>query len=299
MNDTEGTRLSSEGTSPFRFPDGSLKLIAGGAEDDEEEDEDTDEEDEETTDDNNEDDDEEEDDELAEAVNKRLAAEKAKWEEEGKREYERLRDEDSKRDKAKKDREDHETKLKTAFGDTVKDIRTKIKSFKIRAEDGQIMDVNLSDEFLEENLFKPLNVYNQSGLEAAGLQIKQELAHSALESLPDKAREEFEKNAEDKEWDEWLKLYGESYAPESSWYKAFKKQHDLELEAVKEAEYLRGFKKGQKSPAGSAPPSAKSKGGKKESVDKTTITGITKAKAAGLIDDKEFVTLWKKITNKF
>jgi hypothetical protein len=92
--------------------------------------------------------DEEEDDPVKDAIAKAIEKARLEWEQDGQKRFDDERQKAERTSKARKEREAHETNLKNSFGDTVKEIRGKIKTLKIRGENGNLMDVNLSDEFL-------------------------------------------------------------------------------------------------------------------------------------------------------
>lgn len=292
--DTEGTLGNSEATSPFRFPDGSLKFIAGGADDDDENDD-------EKTDDGTDDsedvtDSEDENDDIAQAVKAALDAEKERIRQELAEDFRKQREQEEEEETARREREDNESKLTNSFGDTVKEIRNNIKTIKIRDADNQIVDVTLDDNFLEETVFKPLQKYNQSGTEAQKVQVRRDLMKAASETIAEADRKDFRKRVANKEFDEVLKIHGETYAPSSDWAKNLIRKHEADLKAATEAAEARGFRKGQKAPPGSTTPGQT--GATKGKVDLTTAGGLARALNNGDITNEKFVELWGKVTGK-
>ena len=181
--------------------------------------------------------------------------------------------------------------LLSSFGDTVKEIRANVKQLRFFNAEGD--ETEIPDSILEEHIVKPLQRYNQYGVQAASAQVLTALGQAALDSLPEDAKAEFSKRARGKPVGEWLIHYAEALAPHTGWSKS--KAAELEA-AVKVAE-ARGFKRGKATPAGqpSGEESAGTGGTPKGSVDLKTQSGIARALHNGDIDTAKYLALRKEI----
>lgn len=182
--------------------------------------------------------------------------------------------------------------LLNSFGNTVREIRANVKQ--LRFYDADQNEVEISDDVLEEKIVKPLQRYNQTGVNAASTQVLTALSQAALESLPDDARTDFSKRARGKPIKNWLGEYAEVLAPHTNWARA----KDAEVEAAVKAAEARGFKRGKTVPSGQ-PSGEESKGnssgGGKRSNDRKTHTGLIHALQDGEINQLEFNTLWRDL----
>jgi hypothetical protein len=169
--------------------------------------------------------------------------------------------------------------LLQSFGETVKEVRTNLKD-----------SYDIDDEDFEKLIAQPLNRFNQSGVQAATLQALSNFRDAALIALPEDQQEAFLQRVHGKPIQEWLVTFAETYAPKSAHSARSKKEQDA---AIKAAE-ARGFNRGRQL-AGAPPSSDGAAGGGSQTVDLNSISGIIKAKAAGLMSDDEFNSRWREL----
>lgn len=225
------------------------------------------------------------------AVEAALSSERVKLAEEAQekanRELEKRRRDD---DRLREEGRQADT-LRQSFGLTVRQIRDNLKKVKVYDSD-TYKERSLTDEEIESLVIQPVQRYNLVSKQAASFEVLSSLTQAAISSLPEESREDFLDRATGKPIDEWLKLLADHMAPTTSWAKKTK----AELEAAAAAADARGYERGKKAPA--VPPAGadgKSVPSTGKKPDLKTASGLARARADGLIDDKTFLEHWRDL----
>jgi hypothetical protein len=230
----------------------------------------------------------EEEDPIEAAIKARFDAEAERLRsqaiEEARREYSQRLEED----RRAAQEEAQVQQLAQSFGLTVRQVRDNLKNLDLGWDD-QGNKRNLSDEEIQRLVVEPIARYNLVGEQATLARFRQHFAETALDSLPEDVREDFAKKATGKDLKEWFDHYVEARAANSNWAKQRAKEEEARIKAAE----ARGYQRGQSRPA--PPPStegqvARSPGG--EEMDLTTVTGVARARAQGLISEAEFLKRW-------
>lgn len=206
------------------------------------------------------------------------------------REFEDQRDQE----RRQREEEARQSQLLNSFGSTVREVRENLKKLQFWDDNGNRR--SLTDDEIETLVVKPVARYNLSGRQAEALRLQAELAQEALNTIPESKREQFIKNASNKQLKEWFDHYVETRAESSEWAKRIAKEHEA---AVKAAE-ARGYSKAKGSPA--SPPSTSGESDTKSNPDTgsdlSTLTGLLKARREGKVPDEVFYPKFKELNSQ-
>src|SRR3990167_2394289 len=122
--------------------------------------------------------------------------------------------------------------LRSSFETAIKTARDKLKSVKVKNEDGDDVVINLPDDFFEEAVAKPFQAHNANVREVVQADVLNALADAALNTLPDSSREDFITKATAKPLTEWLQTYAETQAPNTQFVKTLQREVDVQVKAA-------------------------------------------------------------------
>lgn len=181
--------------------------------------------------------------------------------------------------------EDDSKALRDSWAEATKAARAAAKQLRVKTEDGDTITVELDDDTIQSTLISPFERHNAKASQAAQTELFTVLAESAMNSLPEKDREEFAKRAAGQPLDKWLEVYREMAAPHTTAVKS----RDRELDAKIKAAEARGYTKGQRAPAGTARQGSETSRASNGSVDLTTQFGLADALSKGLLTELEYL----------
>lgn len=187
--------------------------------------------------------------------------------------------------------EQHQSQLRNTLADTIKRTRDGLKGVTVYNEQG--VKSTLSDEAIEELVVKPVQQYNATVEQAVQQRLYQDLATTAHGTMSEQARADFATKATNKPLDEWLRTYAEVNAPASEYVKTLEREIDVKVKAAE----ARGFAKGQKAPAGSAPRNTeRTASPSSQNLDLSSQLGLATALSTGAISEAEYLERRSKLT---
>ena len=192
--------------------------------------------------------------------------------------------------KRKADEDAEAARYSSSWADAVKEAREKFKGLRLVDDDER--PYTPPDDLFESVVAQPFQKHNAVLEKGVTQQLLTALADNALATLPEDERERFAEVAAGKPLDQWLRLYGEAFAPHTEHAKFTAK----EVEAKVKAAEARAVAKAQRSPTGTASQLAdrgNPNGGNQP--DQATHAGLARALALGIIDDVEYRSKRRKI----